>query len=518
MPILQSIEALLASANDGLTGVTHTLTDRGSFEMFNAPGLWNIAGTDQSYWLQNGQQGCFRGTFHEIVLPRIPAIIASTEKILDLNVLELPTGEFQQAIAEGLRRLQAKRLANRPVIRMIVGFTIGDVIKLHTISELQDWFNRTLAMAGITQQDFIADYYLAISFDHIRHWNHSKILAADDQGMFGGVNLWQDDYLRFAPVHDVGGFAAGPPVQAAHRFCSQLWNDTLFQRASCVNGVAGDAMPPPLQFPPTDTGDPINALALGRLADGDGDGSITLSNNASVTARIMAICQARTQVRMAQQTLGGGPHVEKFEDVLCALIAKSMIDGIDFDIVVSNDNTGDYDGAAQFAVSYLTSWVQHLLLQPDSVPDRANPQAWAGLTVRSFGLPYIDDPPLAQIMPQANDIVVRHLRLCRLAFSPDSIVRDAQGVATGAQWADGDKTMPARNHAKVYIVDEDCFYFGSDNAYRSGSAQGLIEFGYLIEDTGLLRRFTADYWQRLWENAQQCRVLLFPPPTPPLIA
>ena len=62
--------------------------------------------------------------------------------------------------------------------------------------------------------------------------------------------------------------------------------------------------------------------------------------------------------------------------------------------------------------------------------------------------------------------------------------------------------VPAYNHSKIYIVDERCFYIGSDNFYVSLTDLGLPEFGYLIEDHAQTQSFINNYWARAWRNAK----------------
>jgi phosphatidylserine/phosphatidylglycerophosphate/cardiolipin synthase-like enzyme len=59
------------------------------------------------------------------------------------------------------------------------------------------------------------------------------------------------------------------------------------------------------------------------------------------------------------------------------------------------------------------------------------------------------------------------------------------------------------NHSKVYIIDEDCFYVGSDNMYPSAHREGLQEFGYLIEDEKETQKFKAEYWDQLWGYSEK---------------
>ena len=58
------------------------------------------------------------------------------------------------------------------------------------------------------------------------------------------------------------------------------------------------------------------------------------------------------------------------------------------------------------------------------------------------------------------------------------------------------------NHSKVYIIDDDCFYVGSDNMYPSAHKEGLQEFGYLIEDKKETQKFITEYWEKLWQYSK----------------
>jgi phosphatidylserine/phosphatidylglycerophosphate/cardiolipin synthase-like enzyme len=62
--------------------------------------------------------------------------------------------------------------------------------------------------------------------------------------------------------------------------------------------------------------------------------------------------------------------------------------------------------------------------------------------------------------------------------------------------------VDAGNHSKVYIIDEDCFYIGSDNFYVSLFEDGLQEFGFLIEDKSETKKFIEEYWSYLWKYSR----------------
>jgi phosphatidylserine/phosphatidylglycerophosphate/cardiolipin synthase-like enzyme len=52
------------------------------------------------------------------------------------------------------------------------------------------------------------------------------------------------------------------------------------------------------------------------------------------------------------------------------------------------------------------------------------------------------------------------------------------------------------NHGKVWIVDDQLFYVGSDNIYPAY----LQEFGYIVGDQDATRWFIISYWNKLWNQ------------------
>ena len=60
------------------------------------------------------------------------------------------------------------------------------------------------------------------------------------------------------------------------------------------------------------------------------------------------------------------------------------------------------------------------------------------------------------------------------------------------------RQCPSGEPFQSVIIDEDCFYVGSDNMYPSADKEGLQEFGYLIEDKKETQKFIKEYWDKLW--------------------
>jgi phosphatidylserine/phosphatidylglycerophosphate/cardiolipin synthase-like enzyme len=121
-----------------------------------------------------------------------------------------------------------------------------------------------------------------------------------------------------------------------------------------------------------------------------------------------------------------------------------------------------------------------------NAPPRDKIDAWADLAAspQSLGQQSQLDPAKKALLGEFNN----KLKLATLYYSDNA-----------KQWKVGSTWKNAGNHSKIYIIDEDCFYVGSDNFYASMHKEGLQEFGYLVEDKNETRKFIAAYWDNLWK-------------------
>jgi murine toxin len=62
--------------------------------------------------------------------------------------------------------------------------------------------------------------------------------------------------------------------------------------------------------------------------------------------------------------------------------------------------------------------------------------------------------------------------------------------------------MPG-NHSKVFFIDDQVCYVGSDNLYPNGN----LEFGYLIEGQAV-QDLLGNYWSEIWWHSMDhcCRL------------
>jgi phosphatidylserine/phosphatidylglycerophosphate/cardiolipin synthase-like enzyme len=243
-------------------------------------------------------------------------------------------------------------------------------------------------------------------------------------------------------------------------------------------------------------------LALGRLGDGIVK-EFTVATNASVSARIIALCRAKSKIRISQQSLYNSilKLTTGFDFYTLWAIIKAVQAGVKVEIVITNDVgllEGGYEAFLQKVVDSLAALqiADCLSLYPRAVsPSREDLVAWASASLK----PPAKDIPLvvsklpteaqsARPLAQLN----ANLTLARLYYAPDV-----------NYWQVGSERPNAANHAKVYIIDDTHFYVGSDNMYLSASAPGHQEYGYLIEGQPETKEFIVNYWEKLWKNSKK---------------
>jgi phosphatidylserine/phosphatidylglycerophosphate/cardiolipin synthase-like enzyme len=506
---IDEIERTLARQPDKNEGVTYRRTSGDKFTLLDTPGLWG-----------QGPQATGRGSAAcNRLLSAITNVIGSATQILDIALLynphpsaaisAFPDGEFQNAICRGFEKLIASgRTSGRwPSIRILFGVPLGGFWRYarfpaltpkgkprHTdlMQSEKRWLQQTIELS---KKYKMADMKCPLQFAHGKSvsWNHTKIIVADDKiAITGGHNFWDDDYLGAAPVHDVSGVFEGPAARAARYFCDKLWTSTDGS-FSLIDGVLKDkAAPSKRQIPEPNAGMPggLEMLSLGRL--GAGLGKFSITSNASVTARIVALCRAKTDIRISQQTLNL-VFPRSFDFYTCLAIVRAVQAGVNVQIVLSGETRTGYEGAAG-RVRACLQWLYLFDVQPalwDNVfvrdrckkaPPRDRIDDWADLSASADTLGSAPEgDPDAKTYPALKKFNSK-LKVATLYYSDNS---------------------QAANHSKVYIIDEDCFYVGSDNFYPSGDQLGLQEFGYLIEDKSETKKFIAEYWDKLWQYSRK---------------
>jgi phosphatidylserine/phosphatidylglycerophosphate/cardiolipin synthase-like enzyme len=517
--LLREIVAVLGKddKNNRYRGVTYDVTSHNTFTLLDTPHLWN----SKSSTAPKPIPAC------DDLLDKIADTIGQARTLVDITAMndisgtkvlgkdgELPSGGFQKALGRGFRRLVTSK--SSPLVRITIGITSPSII---TEDDLQDWVKTTIKLGGGELDGVTFTILIGAGKETLKSWNHSKIVAADGmRAVVGGHNLWGKQYLGATPVHDVSGLFEGSVVWAVHRFCDQLWTNhgtNLFSipgawvrapgKGAIWKTVRGK-IPRPQIASPKPKGN-TRMLALGRLGGGIVK-EFTVANNASVSARIMALCHAKSKIRISQQSLyfrlaGQGG----FDFYTLWAIIKAVQAGVKVEIVITNDVPlleGGYSGSLQEVVDSLVA-IQIAdclkLFRRAVSPSRDAISDWASASVKSPTpqvLPLVVSTlPTEALSVQPLAQLNANLKLARLYYLPNI-----------NYWQVGSEKKNAANHAKVYIIDDTHFYVGSDNMYSSGGPQGHQEYGYLIEGQAETQKFIDDYWTPLWTNSSKYPVPL----------
>ena len=450
--------ALGMQAGAGVPGLL-SATSCGRFELFQTPGLWGHDPADNAYWLpQRAGASPVLPAASRRLLDAIEEIVAGAERLVDIAGLEqFATGGFTTALHRGLTRAAARRAPL--MVRILYGrhrFT------KNTPADFDDF------LRGITA-GLPADCGLRVhacrmetsNHQSLPSWNHAKIVAADGRdALVGGHNLWADDYLGFAPVHDLSARIDGPAAREAHAFLDTLWDWAARERATASGigtlhlrgwdrGQVADCEPPAAVALPTVAPGPMPVLAVGRL----GTGVLADPRLANVGAAVAALAfrQARSSIRISQMDFGfhwdGVNHWAK--DVVAALA----------DVLTAPDRSVD---------------VRLVLSEPGAKT--------------AAGGPYSFGTTLADIAAEMRRAIGDRRLTGRMSLAPLRL------SATGDRWVHDGTELKIINHAKFWMVDDLAFHVGSDNLYP----HNLQEFGYVVESPALAREAIASYWDPLW--------------------
>lgn len=503
--LIDDVTALLGWQGGGYRGVTYQDTADNTFTPFDTPHLWDATSAEAPQPTDGDK----------LFLQAIEDTVAGAKRLLDITLLYSPaqegvvTGGFLTALANGFKRMTP---ASGMLVRIMIGMPIGTLL---SPDELEQYLtSMTGNRSGFTAQ-------IAGCRQATVSWNHAKIVAADGRrAIVGGHNMWAADYLGASPVHDVSGLIEGSIVECAHGFCTALWKkpapflqvehgrNVFYTTVSMTNGkfqLTNSVAEAPALNPTRGSGS-TRILSLGRLGDGLVD-EFTIATNASVTARLAAFCRAESVIRLSQQSLtfsilgvGGG-----FDFYTVWALVKAIEAGVEVQIVVSDQTTlseGGYTGSIKDVLNEFSSFyiADRLgIYKPDfPLPVRATPpEGWADVSLKAgpkwLILP-TQEPTAAECKPFLDELNAK-LKVAPLYYSSNL-----------NYWLSGGSKLLAANHAKVYIIDETHFYVGSDNCYLSGGAEGLQEYGHLVEDEAATKSFIDSYWNKLWNNSKNYAV------------
>jgi phosphatidylserine/phosphatidylglycerophosphate/cardiolipin synthase-like enzyme len=467
--LIDEIYALLGGDDHPDCGVTYGLSQGNQWKkLLDTPHLW---GHDPA------------------VLDYVPAatnlvdaikdLVASARHSVDISTLTpLPDGRFLEAIREGI---QIAAEEGRPiVVRILQG--VFYPVSVPYIDPLP-------AMLQFLSDLHIPDnipVYVGAMQSAYTSWNHSKLVIVDgERAICGGHNLWTGTYCDYAPVHDVSIELGGPAIAVAQRFLDKQWtvlakhsrskdhSKWYWSRLQLNGKQYPNALPCMLSAQPEPQGD-TRVLALARM--GAQLVPPSPSANASRTARIAAARMAKSHIRISQQMLGGS-FMGHFDADFMQALFEHVAAGKKLSIIVSDKGASTGSG-----VPYSGAGVQ------ETAKHMAN-----GVS----GVTGMHGEELAEFLEQ------------HVFIGPVRMYDRQPGDLPAESWKWRRKSkllnkIEPANHAKVYIIDDEAFYVGSDNAYAAPyNEQGLQEFGFMVSGVKETAEFIEHYWGKFWEYSSQ---------------
>jgi len=434
---------------------------------------------------------------HSDELPQqIYDLVVRARHFVDITSLGPPDGLFEEKLRDAITHLA--KTGRKVTFRLLFGHIIG--MPVHCNTTLQRLVQGV--PPGSKVQVWVGAYRKGIS------WNHSKIIAVDGRYLMqGGHNLWGDHYLKGNPVHDLSMQVEGPVTVDAHRFADKLWKyviDKVAQRRTmrwkrCINKFLSRCVSRVVvnvaRFPRTAPEMPPRCMDHRQLALLPGNilcsersvpiisvgrcGQLARSVfgliNPSDTAIETMLRSAKKSIQMSLQDLGpltlmlptpiaipGGVWPTAYLLELCRAVARE----VSVHIVLSNP---------------------YACPSPCGVLDANYGNGWTSTDVASEIVKMlVRDSKLDST--QIRELVHRNLQVTTI-HRKSGMDNHPDGGHVG-------------NHAKFFIVDELCYYLGSQNLYIAD----LAEWGLIVDSEAQTREVIREYWEPLWAQSEYAKV------------
>lgn len=419
---------------------------------------------------------------------RIGEIIARAEEFVDIASLGVPDGKFLASIVQALRKLDGS--GKRITVRFLTGNIIG--MPTDNTALINDLTNNP---EGALSQDSNIRLW-AGSWRKGLSWNHAKIVAVDGKYLLqGGHNLWDAHYLKTNPVRDVSMEVEGQVTHDAHAFCNRMWKyiqrkeiERIAQEGDLIPSFSkantsvfswplnAEAFPPVYDVPcgPLEIRDAIRQgdvpmLTIGRYGNLH---RTEHSANPSDSAIREMLASAKKSIKMSLQDLGP--------------IAVPLPTGTVS--VPGGVWPEEYLQAIAGAIYHRGVNVHILLSAPNSIPADLTPveanygNGWTCEDVASE----VVKSMMNECQDECQDIL-RELVILNLHVT---YMRTTKG---SKDWSKADGK--AGNHSKLFIVDDICYYMGSQNLYIAD----LAEWGIVVDDEAETTKLLKEYWNPLWK-------------------
>jgi phosphatidylserine/phosphatidylglycerophosphate/cardiolipin synthase-like enzyme len=387
-------------------------------------------------------------------------------KYIDITSLSPPTGIYLTALKAAVRALDQKKTPIR--IRILFSGSLPD-----TFMKVDVWKLLKELNDEIDQDSQLEIHVGAFRSSNIPpSWNHTKIVAVDNQLLVTGGHIVLDEgYSTQDQVHDVTVTIPGHSAILAHHFVDELWNYTcknvsfftqltgsiqLWSRLPGQTTLAKGVCPRNFdtrEFPTTTAprvNDPTPVITVGKLGQIDPANN---ANNPSDFAITHLIQRSKKAVFISQQAIYPLFFYSDFNNAVVAEIAQAVLRQVDVYILTSRAPS---DRLAALKEAYTAGVTPDGLLQYIFQYMKDHPK---------------DFPQPSRFLPQLS----RHLHVLTTANELGEL----------------------RNHSKIVISDTDAAYVGSSNLYDAG----LAEFGVILCDNRAVRNLLERYYFPLWQSS-----------------
>jgi len=332
-------------------------------------------------------------------------------------------------------------------------------------------------------------------------WNHAKIIAVDGRYLHtGGHNLMDKHYLRDNPVHDLSLEMEGMITHNAHTFANFHW-DFIKRKQDNFFGWIAEKIPDnlPLAWK--------TRVIISEYPEGTAyefppsyiDSCVPYYDELEGTYPVIGVGRLGAIAKVVHKIL------RKDRPADCAFLAMINSSTKSIKMVVQDFGPVSFPGTKIplpgliWPEPYLTAiahaiWrrgvvVNIILSNAGSTPsnlglaDGTYGNGWSCVDVAAEIVKLIRKNYSGVKADSLREKVTRNLRIC--------FIRREKGKTT----YDSKKSIGL--HSKHFIIDDTCFYIGSQNLYYCD----LAEWGVIIDNAAKTKDVLAEYWNPLWSTS-----------------
>jgi len=457
---------------------------------------------------------------HSLTLPRlIGEDIANAKSWVDIVSLWPPDGEFATHIYNGIKQCaENTKNSTKPVVIRCIYANIPRVPgKGNALFDCDVEKRNILTRAQLSKERHNIKLHVG-SWRKGTSWNHCKIIAVDGCVVFcGGHNILEQHYMHTEPLHDLSTRMEGPVAHDAHIFVNQLWafieNNYRWHSGWCLpNWCPAFRMrvglgswpeegkfPKPYKEPPSSTlevracedvgPDEFHAAVIpcgryGALYSGylQRPGWYYGRPKASDAAIMQMLKSANTTIKISAQDLGPGQPCMGWPSGTLLAIGEAMIRRhVKVHMVLSHPHCWPAQSAKYLPGS---GW-----------------QTCAKTAANIYGYGWtLEDTVVALIQATWSN----RGRFADMKTPTKQLIEGMLNklfvtyVKVGnrlKQWPNTQEYVA--KHSKSLIVDDVCYYIGSQNLYNCNNT----EWGVIVDSKEATQKLLEEYWNIMWTSS-----------------